>query len=105
MILSAQDARGLTARSNLCSEFYYFLLLSITLFSLKVFCSSQTENEATPLRSNLIHFCLPKRHLSKPVAKAKSPRHFGLADAADFGSTMQGDIPRSRTKGESGTHP
>jgi hypothetical protein len=31
---------------------------SITLFSLKVFCSSQTKNEATPLRGNLIHFCL-----------------------------------------------
>src|SRR5215472_16215441 len=69
---------------------------SITLFSLNVFCSSKTENEATALRGNLIHFCLPKRYLSKPIAKAKSPGHFGLADAPDFGSTMQRDIPRWR---------
>jgi len=51
---------------------------SITLFSLQVFCSSETENEVTPLRGNLIRFGLPKRYLSQSIAKAKSPRHFGL---------------------------
>ena len=50
MILSAQDARGLAARSNLCPEILLLHYSLLILFSIEVFCSSETENEATASR-------------------------------------------------------
>jgi len=49
---------------------------SITLFSLQVFCSSETENEVTPLRGNLIHFCLPKKVLIQIYRNGKIAEAF-----------------------------